>query len=145
MRNILSVFPCWTLSLISRVGWTFWYLHKCSARVNKWVIIISHEWNKFFFDSIIIEFSVSSIVSVLAHLSRRIKWAFLIKICPCPLSSCKGYIRVLKCNENTVMNLKNLLLQNHWVKFNQTWHNASLGEGDSSLFEWRAPPFSNGR
>ena len=25
---------------------------------------------------------------------------------------------------------KNLLLQNHWVNFNQTWHKASLGEGD---------------
>ena len=25
-----------------------------------------------------------------------------------------------------------LLLQNHWANFNQTWHKASLGEGDSS-------------
>ena len=25
-----------------------------------------------------------------------------------------------------------------------TWHNASSGEGDSSLFKWRAPPFSKG-
>ena len=31
-----------------------------------------------------------------------------------------------------------LLLQNHWVNFNQTWHKASLGEGDSSLFYRRA-------
>ena len=28
-----------------------------------------------------------------------------------------------------------LLLQNHWAKFNQTWHKASLGKGDSSLFK----------
>ena len=28
-----------------------------------------------------------------------------------------------------------LLLQNHWANFNQTWHKASLGEGDSSLFK----------
>ena len=28
-----------------------------------------------------------------------------------------------------------LLLQNHWVNFNQTWHKASLGEGNSSLFK----------
>ena len=28
-----------------------------------------------------------------------------------------------------------LLLQNHWDNFNQTWHKASLGEGDSSLFK----------
>ena len=38
-----------------------------------------------------------------------------------------------------------VLLQNHWVNFNQTWRIASLGEGDSSLFKWRAPPFSKGR
>ena len=28
-----------------------------------------------------------------------------------------------------------LLLQNHWTNFNQTWHKASLGVGDSSLFK----------
>ena len=28
-----------------------------------------------------------------------------------------------------------LLLQNHRTNFNQTWHNTSLGEGDSSLFK----------
>ena len=29
-----------------------------------------------------------------------------------------------------------LLLQNHWANFNQTWHKASLDEGDSSLLKW---------
>ena len=38
-----------------------------------------------------------------------------------------------------------LLLQNHWTNFNQTWLKAYLGEGDSSLVKWRAPPFSKGR
>ena len=38
-----------------------------------------------------------------------------------------------------------LLLFNHWANFTQTWHKASLGEGDSSLFKWRATPFSKGR
>ena len=28
-----------------------------------------------------------------------------------------------------------LLLQNHWANLNQTWHKASLGKGDSSLFK----------
>ena len=37
-----------------------------------------------------------------------------------------------------------LLLQNHWANFNQTCHKASLGEGDSSLFKWRARPFPRG-
>ena len=25
-----------------------------------------------------------------------------------------------------------MLLQNHWINFNKTWHKASLGEGDSN-------------
>ena len=37
-----------------------------------------------------------------------------------------------------------LLLKNHWVNFNQTWHKAPLGKGDSSLLKRRAPPFSKG-
>ena len=28
-----------------------------------------------------------------------------------------------------------LLLKNHWANFNQTWHKASLGDRDSSLFK----------
>ena len=38
-----------------------------------------------------------------------------------------------------------LLLKNHWTNFNQTWHNTFLGEGDSSLFKWRALLLSKGR
>ena len=70
----------------------------------------------------------------LAHLSRRFKWAFLTKIC-------------LFSAIVVVINFSpfHLLLKNHWANFNQTWHKASLGEGDSSLFKWRALPFSNGR
>ena len=71
----------------------------------------------------------------LAHLSRRLKWAFLIKICP------------LSVVVVVVVNFSHfhLLLQNHWANFNQNWHKASLGKGDSSLFKWRTPPFSKGR
>ena len=47
--------------------------------------------------------------------------------------------------EHTLTNFNNLLHQIHWTNFNQTWHKLSLGEGDSSLFKWRAPPFSKGR
>ena len=36
-------------------------------------------------------------------------------------------------------NLKNLL-KNHRTNVNQTWHKASLGEGDLSLFKWSPPP-----
>mgnify|MGYP003688899091 CR=1 FL=1 len=41
--------------------------------------------------------------------------------------------RLLRNSKNTLLKFKNLL-QNHWANFNQTWHNAFLGEGDSSLF-----------
>ena len=34
------------------------------------------------------------------------------------------------------------LLQNQRANFNQSWHNASLGEKDSSLFKWRTIHFS---
>ena len=66
--------------------------------------------------------------SLLNHLSRRLKWAFLI--------ACRPSIR-LSVNSSHF----NLLLHNHWAKFNQTWHKASLGGGDSNLFKWRATSF----
>ena len=46
--------------------------------------------------------------------------------------------------ENKLTKFKNLL-QNYWANFNRNWHNASLGEGDSSLFKLGPPPFSKGR
>jgi hypothetical protein len=30
---------------------------------------------------------------------------------------------------------ENLLFQNHWTNFNQTWHRLSLEGGNSSLFK----------
>ena len=32
---------------------------------------------------------------------------------------------------------KNLFLENHWANFNQTWHNVTICERDSSFFKWR--------
>ena len=34
---------------------------------------------------------------------------------------------------------KNLLLQNYWAYFNQTWHKVSLGEGNSGFFQMKGP------
>ena len=59
-------------------------------------------------------------------------WAFLIKICP------MSVVVVVVVGAN--FSHFHLLLQNHWVNFKQTWHKASLGEGDSGLFKWRGPP-----
>ena len=51
----------------------------------------------------------------LAHLSWKLKWAFLSTCCPS--SVC------LSVNFSYFW----LLLQNHWANFSQTWHKASLG------------------
>ena len=65
---------------------------------------------------------------LLAHLSWRFKWAFLIKICP--LSIIGVVVRVI-VNFSHI----HLLLQNHWTNFNQIWQKASFDKGDSSLFK----------
>ena len=53
------------------------------------------------------------------HLSWKPKWAFLIACSPA-LSVHFSHFR--------------LLLKNHWVNFNQTWHKAPLGGGHSRFF-----------
>ena len=62
----------------------------------------------------------------LTVLYRGFLRAFMITICP--LST---IVVVVVANCPHIL----LLLQNHWANFNQTWHKASLGEGDSSLFK----------
>ena len=56
-----------------------------------------------------------------AHQSWKLEWAFLIACClssVCPSVNCSHF---------------QLLLQNHWANFNQTWHKASLCKGDSNF------------
>ena len=43
-----------------------------------------------------------------------------------------------------VWNLK-IFFSRTRANFNQIWHNEFLGGGDSSLFKWRAKPFSKGK
>ena len=68
---------------------------------------------------------------------------FWSKFVHCPLS----WSSLLSSTFHIVINFSHFhhLLQNHWVNFNQTWHKASLGKGDSSLFKWRTSSFSKGR
>ena len=73
-----------------------------------------------------------------AHLSRRLKCAFPIKICPLSVVVVVFVVVVINFSHF------HLLLQNHWANFNQTWHKASLSEGDLILFKWRARPFPRG-
>ena len=70
--------------------------------------------------------SLSSMINnvrdvVLAHLSRRLKWAFLIKICPLSVVIDVGFVVVVVgvVVGVVVVNFSHfhLLLQNHWTKF----------------------------
>ena len=88
-------------------------------------------------------------LTFLAHLSWKLKWAFLItcrpaSVCPSVRLSVRLSVCLSVCLSVNFSHF-HLLLHNHWANFNQTWHKASLGKGDSSLFKWRAPPFSNGK
>jgi hypothetical protein len=79
-------------------------------------------------------------VSFLAHLSWKLKWAFLIVRCPSsvrPSASVSVRLSVKQLHFR-------LLLQHRWANFNQTWHKASSGKGDSELYKWRTTPFPKG-
>ena len=71
--------------------------------------------------------------ALLTRLSWKLKWAF-------PIACCLSSV----CSSVNFSHFQ-LPLQNHWANFNQTWHNASLDGRNSSLFKWRATPFSKGR
>ena len=53
--------------------------------------------------------------------------------------------KIITNSKNILTKFKNLLLKNHRTNFNQTWQEASFGEGDQSLFKWRVLPFSKWR
>ena len=56
-------------------------------------------------------------------------YVFLNKICP--LSVVVHVVVVI-----VVINFSHFhLLQNHWANFKQTWHKASMAEGDSNLYK----------
>ena len=82
--------------------------------------------------------------SSLAHLSRRLKWTLLIKMCPLSVVLIIVLVVVVVVVFVNFLHFP-LLLQIHWVNFNQTWHKVYWVEGDLSLFKWRAPPFSKGK
>ena len=68
-----------------------------------------------------------------------------IQVCsnerPCPIPRGDNY----KIAKNPLTKFKHLLLQDHLARFNQTWHKASLSDGNSVLFKWRATPFTKER
>ena len=67
-----------------------------------------------------------------SYLSWKLKWAFLMACClsfVCPSVNFSHFQR---------------LLHNHWANFDQTYHKAFLGGGDSNLFKWGPRPFPMG-
>jgi hypothetical protein len=85
------------------------------------------------------------IISFLAHLSWKLKWAF-------PIASCPSSVR--PSVYPSVYPSKNFYIFDffprttgsicHSANFNKTWHKSSLRGGDSSLFKWRGLPLSKG-
>ena len=66
----------------------------------------------------------NTISFLLAHLSWKLKWAFLITFHPSVcLSVCPSVCKLFKFSSSS---------QNHWANFNQTWHKVSLDIGDSN-------------
>ena len=75
--------------------------------------------------------------SSLNHLSKKLKWAFLITF--------RRHQSVhLPFRLSVNFSHFHLLLQKHFANFNQTLHKVLFDEGDSSLFNWRATPFPKG-
>ena len=64
----------------------------------------------------------------LAHLSRKHKWAVLIKICPL---SVVVFVVVVVVLSNVNFFTFHLLLQKNWANFKQTWHKPSSGEWEN--------------
>ena len=76
----------------------------------------------------------SNLGPFLAHLSRRLKWTFLITICPFSV-----FVVVVNFSHF------HLLLQNHWANFNQTVHKLSLGEGIQVYSKMKGPALFQGQ
>ena len=118
---------------VIHVSWFFFSERNMNGWIFKNLFIISEQstmkwWKKMRYMTINCKNEKSSLIGFLAHLSQRLKWAFLIKICP--------YSVVVVVVVYVAINLLfHLLLQNHWAIFNQTCHKAPFGEGYSSLFK----------
>ena len=69
---------------------------------------------------------------LLAHLTWKLKWTFLIACCSLFVHLWTFHISFSQ-------------EPHHSASFNQIWHRAFLGERDSSLFKWKTKPFFKGR
>ena len=115
-------------------GPKYFHLSRSQEVINIWICIkmlLSHD---------LLVNSQLHLNPFLAHLSWKLKWAFLITCRPS--SGCPSVCPSVCLSVN--FSHFHLLLQNHWANFNQTWYKVSLGEGDSSLFKWRATPSKRG-
>ena len=122
-----NFFMVWHWHTIFR---TWMYHHETMCRVHSWSRYDLEFWpqgqNYRVFDM----FSCPA-HNFLAHLSWKLKWAFLITCCPSSvcLSVCLSVCKLFTFSSSSPEPLGQF----------------QPGEGDLSLFKWRAPPFSKGR
>ena len=127
-RNFLQISPFCSVHVHTLRHWKSYNQHTNQNTTRYWRTLtvipltsfIRKYWDRSLFDR---KFPLTVIVVVenfsqLCHLSRKLKWDFLTL---------------------------NLLFQSHLAKFNKTWHDGSLRERKSILFEWTAMSISKGR
>jgi len=73
-----------------------------------------------------------------AYLSRRLKWAIDITICP---ASIRPSVRLSVCSSVRLLTFKRILLKNHLANFNQTWWETCMGQGIQLCSNKGAGPF----
>ena len=117
----------------------FWFLAHLSWKL-KWAFLIACHPSSEIAKIHLQNFNQKKHTSISTKLATMHPWVKGHQVCsnegPCPFPS-GDYYEIAK---NILTNFKNLLLQNHWANFNQSWHKAF----DSSLFKWRAPNFPRG-
>ena len=83
--------------------------------------------------------------SISTKLGTKHHWVLGIQVCsnerPCPIPRGDNY-EIAKTHWR---NSNIFFSRTTWPDSYQTWHKASLGDGNSVLFKWRATPFTKGR
>ena len=78
-------------------------------------------------------------ISCLAYQSKRLKWAFLIKICPLSVVVVGIIVAIV-----VIFSYFHVLFKNSWANFNQTLNKESLGKGFRVCVNERSGLFQRG-
>ena len=122
---IHSIMSCWYANFSLCSPCSVWYLGDVNACEGLWASCLLYK-------TCIRKHTQTSggqEMFFLAHLSRRLNWAFLIIICRLSVV----VVVVVVVNFSSFL----LLLQNQWANFNQTTYKASLGKGEFKFVEMK--------